>query len=66
MADGVAVAAADIAGVALDGVYPAALYLFHDPDVIRKAIPNPVFILPIKENNHAGCWYSAAVQPLAF
>ena len=59
----VAPLAAAIGGVALDGVNSTIFHFFHDPNMIGIAVL-PIFIIPVKEDNHAGTGFKAVADPL--
>lgn len=64
MSHGVAVLPDGIAGVPFNGVNAPVLYLLHNPCMVGKPVL-PVFIVPVKEDNHAGGRFGGAVHPLA-
>ena len=64
MSHGVAVLADRIAGVPFNGVNTPVLHLLDNAGMVGKPVL-PVFIVPVKEDNHAGGRFGAAVQPLA-
>ena len=55
---------AAIGGVALDGVNSAVFHLFHDTYMIGISILS-IFIIPVKEDNHAGTGFKAVADPLS-
>lgn len=64
---GILVLAADVAGVALDGVDNAVFAFFHDADVIGFAVLRTgcaVWILPVEENDHTGSGLNRVIRPL--
>ena len=64
MPHGVAVLADGIARIAFNGVNPPVLHLLDNPGMVGKPVL-PVLIIPVKEDNHAGGWFRAVIQPLA-
>ena len=64
MPHGIAVLADGIARIAFNGVNPSVFHLLHNAGMVGKPVL-PVFIVPVKEDNHAGGRFGAAVQPLA-
>ena len=63
---GILIDSAAIAGIALHGVDNAVLNLLHDPHMVGLAVlrAGRTFVVPIEENDHAGCRLCRAVQPL--
>ena len=66
--DAVSSLGAGISGIALDGVDISILNLLDNAYMIGKTILRPGFAIgriPVKEDNHAGCWLETSVGPLA-
>lgn len=63
---GVLVLSAAITGIALNGVDNAVFAFLHDADMIGLTIlrAGGAFVVPVKENDHAGGRLGRAVLPL--
>lgn len=60
-------AATAVTGVSLNSIHSTVLYFFYDTYMIGKTVlrsGRTIWIVPIKENNHAGCRFSTVVCPL--
>ena len=66
MPHGIFILSAGVAGIALHGVDDAVLDLLNEPHMVGLAVlrAGRSFVVPIKENDHAGGRLARAVQPL--